>query len=167
MVPYDGYLEHLPHDPETVLRGIISISNHPDRRHQHKPYRSIFSDDEIKMIYQSISVSKPIQLSTMNSRVAVQRVTALFSLSTMNSRVAVQRVTALFSLSSMMIPLGWKPANDVDRNDVYALVNAFPRMTDGTKQSYKVWISLFFGFSRSGVSFNAFWERQPRSRKAK
>ena len=149
MVPYDGYLEHLPHDPETVLRGIISISNHPDRRHQHKPYRSIFSDDEIKMIYQSISVSKPIQLSTMNSR------------------VAVQRVTALFSLSSMMIPLGWKPANDVDRNDVYALVNAFPRMTDGTKQSYKVWISLFFGFSRSGVSFNAFWERQPRSRKAK
>ena len=138
MVPYDGYLKHLPHNPETVLRGFISITNHPDRKHQHKSYCSIFSDAEIERIYQSTPASNPFQLSTMRSR------------------VAVQCPAAVFSLSSIMIPLDWTPSTDVDKNDVYALLNAFPMMTDGAKQSYKVWVSLFFAFSRSGITFNSF-----------
>ena len=143
MVPYDGYLKPLPHDPEIVLRGFISITNHPDRKHDHKSYRSILSDAVLESIYQSTPAPKPMQLSTRNSGHAVKRGSAVFG-------------SSVFSMSSVMIPLYWTPASDVDKNDVYALLNAFPMMIDGAKQSYNVWVSLFFAFSRSGITFNSF-----------
>ena len=36
--PFDGYCQPLPHTPDVVLRGFVSISKHPDRSHKHEPY---------------------------------------------------------------------------------------------------------------------------------
>ena len=38
MRPYNGFLKPLPANPETVLRGFNSITNHPERKHKHTPY---------------------------------------------------------------------------------------------------------------------------------
>ena len=44
----------------------------------------------------------------------------------------------------------------MDANDVYALLNALPMMSDGSKQNYDVWIAMFFAFSRTGVTFDSY-----------
>ena len=36
--PYDEYFNPLPHTPDTILRGLVSINKHPERQHEHKSY---------------------------------------------------------------------------------------------------------------------------------
>ena len=38
MRPYNGFLQPLPENPETILRGFNSITIHPQRKHKHKLY---------------------------------------------------------------------------------------------------------------------------------
>lgn len=48
MLPLDGHLNPLPHDPPTVLRGFASISKHPDRKHANKSYRLNLSNSQLQ-----------------------------------------------------------------------------------------------------------------------
>ena len=52
---------------------------------------------------------------------------------------------------------------DVDANDPNAMLAAIPMSSNGAKQPYSVQISLFFAFSRSGVTFESFQQKQPKS----
>ena len=61
-----------------------------------------------------------------------------------------------FEYTAIIVPLNWTPPKNIDRNCPKSLLCAVPMETDGAKQSYTVWISLFFTFSRTGVPFSSF-----------
>ena len=149
MLPLDGYLKPLHHTLETVLRGFASITNHPDRRHQHKYYTSILQDIEIWILDEAVPSCDPKAVSSSST----------------NPKLAVQPSRNLFSWSQIRVPLNQTAPTGVDANDVYALLNALPMLSTGSKQNYNVWVSMFFAFSRTGVTCDSYWLKQPRSRK--
>ena len=59
MLPYDGYFNRLPSDPQTILRGFASISDYPDRNHGHKSYKIIHMDQVPKSCVISGSLPWP------------------------------------------------------------------------------------------------------------
>ena len=89
MIPLDGYLKPLPPTPPTVLRGFVSITNHPDRQHQHKYYTSILTDTDIRRLNEALPSFDPKAVS----------------LSSTNTRVAVQLPKSVFSWSSIRVPI--------------------------------------------------------------
>lgn len=144
MRPYDGYLHPLPANPETVLRGFASVTSHPSRQHPHSFY-------EISLPEASSNESKADTMQEPPSHYEEKK-------SRMDEEVVETHKTLCFD--SINIPENWYPRSNVDANDPNAMLQALP---GGIKQPYNVWISLFFAFSRSGVTYEAFWERQPRS----
>ena len=89
MLPLDGYLKPLHHTLETVLRGFASITNHPDRRHQHKYYTSILQDIEIWILDEAVPSCDPKAVSSSST----------------NPKLAVQPSRNLFSWSQIRVPL--------------------------------------------------------------
>ena len=61
-----------------------------------------------------------------------------------------------FPYDSIVKPVNWRPPCDVDSNRPISMLRAIPMSSDGAKQIYIVWVSLFFAFSRSGVTFISF-----------
>lgn len=150
MLPLDGFMNPLPPNPLTVLRGFVNITNHPDRAHKHEYYRLNLTDSELQSLNpMKIPNSIPIPLcSSLDPSKPTE--------------VVAKNGNFGFSWSSLKVPQSWSPHTDVDSNDVYALLNAFPMKSDGVHQNYIVWVSMFFAFSRSGVTFESFWLKQPR-----
>ena len=69
-----------------------------------------------------------------------------------------------FPYTSIVKPVGWIPPSGIDSHCPTSMLRAIPMKSEGAKQTFKVWVSLFFAFSRSGVTFISFWQKQERDR---
>ena len=144
MYPYDASLKPLPQNPITVLRSFASIDNHPDRTHNHNTYQIRLSDDDILDLNNGALSDKHgnSTIQEEHSAAPTSPLTSAELSSSIRSSRSLSHSPVCFS--SIRLPPDWIPANEVDSNDPYSLLAAFPMYNNGVKQPYEIWISLFF-----------------------
>ena len=114
MIAYDGYLNRLPLEPSTVMRGMASIKGHRDRNHEHKSYKIQNLDELFKIAEEIRSKSDSTE----------QEDSGHYN---------------YFSVyNDIVLPSAWTPQKGVDQNCPYSLLRAIPMASDGVKQPYQV-----------------------------
>ena len=132
MIAYDGYLKRLPLDPLTVMRGMASIDEHPDRNHNHKPYVIINCEDILE-------IQEKIQLTCAPQQ-----------------KHSIDNKDNISALNDIVLPSVWIPQKRVDQNCPYSMLRAIPMTANGAKQPFQLWFSLLCAFSRTGIAFDTF-----------
>lgn len=136
MYPYDASFNALPHDPITVLRSFASIEGHPDRGHIHAPYKLKLTDEEIIDLCDDSLLANAQRMGAKcdKQKRAVQKPKLVLDKVGLIGQVSNLPIC----FSSIVLPPNYIPAKNVDSNDPYAMLDAFPMKVNGAKQVYDV-----------------------------